>query len=96
MQPVAHLLRAGASPPPTPTRVDLVPTHISWVFLTDHDVWKVKRPVRYGVVDDTTLEPRRHVCDEAVRLTRRRAPGVYLGIVPIRLGPAGRAGSGGE
>ncbi len=86
---VEALLRPDAYPPPTPTRVDLVATHISWVFLTDHDVWKVKRPVDYGFLDYTTLERRRHFCDEEVRLNRRLAPDVYLGVVPIRRGPAG-------
>jgi hypothetical protein len=83
------LLRPDAYPPPRPTRVDLVTTHISWVFLTDHDVWKVKRPVDLGFLDYTTLERRRHFCEEEVRLNRRLAPDVYLGVVPIRLGPAG-------
>jgi aminoglycoside phosphotransferase family enzyme/predicted kinase len=86
---VEALLRAEAYPPPTPARVDLVVTHISWVFLTDHDVWKVKRPVDYGFLDYTTLERRRHFCHEEVRLNRRLAPGVYLGVVPVRHGPAG-------
>jgi aminoglycoside phosphotransferase family enzyme/predicted kinase len=91
---VTDLRRADAYPPPTPTRVDLVTTHISWVFLTDHDVWKVKRPVDYGFVDYTRLEQRRHFCDEEVRLNRRLAPGVYLGVEPVRLGPAGHALTG--
>jgi aminoglycoside phosphotransferase family enzyme len=91
---VTDLQRADAYPLPPPTRVDLVTTHISWVFLTDHDVWKVKRPVAYGFVDYTTLEQRRHFCDEEVRLNRRLAPGVYLGVVPVRLGPAGHTLTG--
>jgi aminoglycoside phosphotransferase family enzyme/predicted kinase len=93
---VEALLRPGAYPPPAPTRVDLVTTHISWVFLTDHDVWKVKRPVDYGFLDYTTPERRRHCCEEEVRLNRRLAPGVYLGVVPVRLGPGGHmlAGDG--
>jgi uncharacterized protein len=89
-QPIVEaLLRADAYPPPTPGRVDLVVTHISWVFLTDHDVWKVKRPVDYAFLDYTTLERRQHFCHEEVRLNRRLAPDVYLGVVPIRRGPAG-------
>ena len=83
------LLRPEAYPAPRPTRVDLVTTHISWVFLTDHDVWKVKRPVDYGFLDYATVERRRHFCEEEVRLNRRLAPDVYLGVVPIRLGPRG-------
>jgi hypothetical protein len=57
--PVAFLKdleRPEAYPAPHPTAIHLITTHISWVFITDHDVWKVKRPVDYGFVDYTTLE----------------------------------------
>jgi len=67
----------------------LITTHISWVFLTDYEVWKLKRPVDYGFVDYTTLERRRQCCEDEVRLNRRLAPDVYLGVVPVRLGPDG-------
>jgi aminoglycoside phosphotransferase family enzyme/predicted kinase len=90
MEPIVEgLQRPEAYPPPRPTRVDLVTTHISWVFLTDHDVWKIKRPVDYGFLDYTTLERRRHLCEEEVRLNRRLAPDVYLGVVPVRWSAAG-------
>jgi aminoglycoside phosphotransferase family enzyme/predicted kinase len=91
---VEALRRPEAYPPPVPARVELVTTHISWVFLTDHDVWKLKRPVDYGFLDYTTLERRHHACEEEVRLNERLAPGVYLGVVPVRLGPAGPALTG--
>ncbi len=83
------LLRPDAYPPPRPARVERVTTHISWVFLTERDVFKVKRPVDYGFVDYSTLERRRHFCEEEVRLNRRLAPDVYLGVVPVRAGPDG-------
>ena len=34
-------------------------------------------------MDYSTLEKRRHWCDEEVRLNRRLAPRIYLGVVPI-------------
>ena len=83
------LRRPEAYPAPRPTRVTQVTTHISWVFLTDREVWKLKRPVDYGFVDYTTLERRRRCCEDEVRLNRRLAPDVYLGVVPVRLGPQG-------
>jgi aminoglycoside phosphotransferase family enzyme/predicted kinase len=83
------LRRPEAYPVPRPSTVVLVTTHISWVFLTDRDVWKLKRPVDYGFVDYTTVERRRRCCQDEVRLNRRLAPDVYLGVVPVRLGPAG-------
>ena len=74
-----------AYPAPRPTTIRLITTHISWVFITDHDVWKLKRPVDYGFVDYTTLARRRHFCHEEVRVNSRLAPGVYLDVVPVRL-----------
>ena len=82
---VKDLQTPEAYPPPRPTTIRLVTTHISWVFITDHDVWKLKRPVDYGFVDYTTLGRRRHFCDEEVRVNSRLAPGVYLEVVPVRL-----------
>lgn len=93
---VEDLARPEAYPPPRPAAVGVITTHISWVFVTDREVWKVKRPVDYGFVDYTTLDRRRHFCDEEVRLNRRLAPDVYLGVVPVRLdgGRHSLAGSG--
>ena len=79
------LERPEAYPAPRPSSVRLITTHISWVFITDYDVWKVKRPVDYGFVDYSTLERRRHFCHEEVRVNNRLGPGVYLDVVPIGL-----------
>jgi uncharacterized protein len=79
------LQRPEAYPLPRPAHVTLVTTHISWVFLTDHEVWKLKRPVDYGFLDYTSVERRRHFCEEEVRLNRRLAPDVYRGVVPLRV-----------
>src|SRR3954453_23705678 len=70
-------------------RVSLRTTHASWVFLTDADAWKVKRPVDLGFLDFRTLEARRRACEDEVRLNRRLAPGVYLEVVPVRASPEG-------
>jgi hypothetical protein len=64
--------------------VDVRTTHASWVFLVGDEAWKVKRPVDYGFLDFTTLDKRRFFCDAEVRLNRRLAPGVYLGVEPVR------------
>jgi len=68
---------------------DLIETHISWVFLGASEVFKVKRPVDLGFLDFTTLENRREACDAEVRLNRRLAPEVYIGVVPITVDAAG-------
>ena len=66
-----------------PERVELVETHISWLFFTGRFVYKVKKPVDYGFLDFTTLDRRRRFCLEEVRLNRRLSPEVYLGVVEI-------------
>jgi uncharacterized protein len=63
--------------------VDVVETHISWVFLAGERVVKVKRPVGYSFVDYTTLEKRHEACLDEVRLNRLLTDGVYLDAVPI-------------
>jgi aminoglycoside phosphotransferase family enzyme/predicted kinase len=77
-----------------PATIELVETHISWVFLAGDRVVKVKRPVRFGFVDHATPERRRHSCHEEVRLNRRLTDGVYLGVVPIVPVPGGFAVDG--
>ncbi|HVY36823.1 MAG TPA: AAA family ATPase [Polyangia bacterium] len=76
-------------------RVTLRTTHASWVFLTETDVFKVKRPVDLGFLDYRTLEDRHRACLEEVRLNARLAPDVYLGVVPVYRRPGGHALAGG-
>jgi aminoglycoside phosphotransferase family enzyme/predicted kinase len=63
--------------------VRLVETHISWVLLTGHYAYKIKKPVNFGFLDFSTLEKRRFCCAEEIRLNRRLAPDIYLEVVPI-------------
>ncbi len=63
---------------------DLVTTHISWVFIGDELVYKVKRPVNFGFLDFSTLEKRRYYCHREVELNRRASPEIYLGVEEIR------------
>jgi len=66
-------------------KIQLIETHISWVFLTGDFVYKVKKPVDFGFVDFTSLSRRRHFCEEELRLNRRTAGDFYLDVVPIAL-----------
>lgn len=58
-------------------------TQMSFVFLTDKHVYKVKKPVNLGYLDYTTLEKRRFFCHQEVELNRRLCPDVYLEVVTI-------------
>ena len=92
---LAFLGRPDAYPEAT-SRVEAVETHMSWVFLTDARAYKLKKPVRYDYLDFSTAEARRFDCEEEVRLNRRLAPEVYLGVLPLVRDAAGRLRLGGE
>jgi uncharacterized protein len=90
------LLRPEAYPEPRPARVELMQTHISWVFLLEREVFKVKRPVSLGFLNFATLDARKDACEAEVRLNERLARGVYLGVVPVVREADGRHRVGGE
>lgn len=87
-QKVAFLRRAESYPDPT-TRVEAIETHMSWVFLTDDSVYKLKKPARLALLNLVTLESRRRNCAAEVSWNRRLAPGVYLGVVPLGVNEKG-------
>ena len=68
-----------------PYHVDVIETHMAWVFLAGELVFKMKKPVRYEFLDFTTLSAREITCREELRLNCRLAPGIYLDVVPLRL-----------
>jgi aminoglycoside phosphotransferase family enzyme/predicted kinase len=78
----------GAYPYPVEA-VEVRQTHISAVFLAGPFAYKIKKPVNLGFLDFSTLAKRRHFCEEEVRLNRRLAPTVYLGVVPVNCSGSG-------
>lgn len=76
--------------------VGFLQTHISRLFFAGERVYKIKKPVELGFLDFSTLELRRQVCEEEVRLNRRLAPQVYLGVVPVTEAGDGTLRVGGE
>jgi aminoglycoside phosphotransferase family enzyme/predicted kinase len=64
-------------------KVDVRQTHISVVFLAGPYAYKVKKPVDLGFLDYSTLGRRQRFCEQEIRLNRRLAPSVYVGVVPV-------------
>jgi aminoglycoside phosphotransferase family enzyme len=64
-------------------RVSLIQTHISMVFVGDEFVYKIKKPVDFGFLDFTSLEKRKHYCEQEVRLNQRLARDTYMGVLPV-------------
>ena len=82
-QNIVELLQNPRALPNRPSHVETIETHISWVFLTDHRVYKLKKPVRFEFLDFSSPQARRLACEEEVRLNRRLAHKVYLSVLPV-------------
>lgn len=72
--------------PHRPSAVEVRETHISWVFLAGELAYKLKKPLVLDFLDYGDAGRRRTMCEEEVRLNRRLAPDLYLGVRGVALG----------
>jgi len=79
---IDSLLHQDVYPHPV-SDVHLVQTHISWVILTGSYAYKIKKPIKLEFLDFSSLEQRKHFCEEELKLNKRWAPEVYLEVVPV-------------
>lgn len=79
---VAFLSNPAHYPEPA-SCVEVVATHMSYVFLSDRYAYKLKRPIRNADVDLRTVSARQSNCAAEVMLNRRLTSNVYLGVVPL-------------
>jgi hypothetical protein len=71
-----------------------VQTHISHVFLSGERVYKLRKAVRLAFLDFGTRSARNADALAELRLNRRLAPDVYLGVAPVlREGASWRVGT---
>ena len=77
-----------------PPSVQVKETHMSWVFIAGNRVYKLKKPVHFPFLDFRTLEARENNCREEVRLNRRLAPNVYLGVDSLAVDKKGQLSIG--
>lgn len=81
-----NLIRALQNPSVYPHDADpleMIETHISWVFLSGSYVYKIKKSLNLGFIDCSTLDKRKFYCEEELRLNGRLAPELYLEVVAI-------------
>jgi len=62
---------------------------MSWVFLAGRRAYKLKKPVRFGYLDFSTLAKREAACRAELALNTPLADGVYIDVTPLVLGPDG-------
>ena len=63
--------------------INLIQTHISWVFLTGDFVYKIKKPVDFGFLDFTMLEKRKKFCKKELEINRMFSEEIYLDVLPV-------------
>ncbi len=66
-----------------PNHIEMVQTHISFVFLTKEFVYKIKKAINFGFLDFSTLDKRLFFCEKELQLNRRLCGDMYLEVVPI-------------
>ncbi len=79
---VESLKKPGAYPHPV-KYVDVKETHISWVFLTGDYAYKVKKAIKFNVVDYSTLEKRRLFAEKELALNKRLCDPIYISVARI-------------
>ena len=82
--------------PDRPDRVDVRETLVSWVFLAGDRAYKLKKPLVLPFLDYGTRQRRREMCGEEVRLNRRLAPDLYLGVRAVAASADGPGAGGGR
>jgi len=86
MQDQTQVVQAMLTPeayPENPGKIELIQTHISFVFLTENSVYKIKKAVNFGFLDFSTLDKRQLFCKKELDLNRRLCPEIYLEVIPI-------------
>ncbi len=80
---LARALSKNVLWPASSTDVDWIQTHISHVFLVGDRVFKLRKAVRLPFLDFSTCVDRNADCLREVRLNRRLASSVYLGVAAV-------------
>lgn len=62
---------------------EVIETHVSWILLGKKLAYKIKKPVKFSFLDFSTLEKRKELCTEEVRLNKRLADDVYIRVVNV-------------
>ena len=79
-----NLLNPSFYPHETDNEIQMIETHISWVFLTGQYVYKMKKSLKFGdILDFSTLEKRFQACKNELFYNKRLAPSIYLDVVQI-------------
>ncbi len=83
MNEIVEALKNPSAYPHPVERIELKETHISWVFLTGDYAYKIKKNVKFNVVDYSSLEKRKLFTEKELALNKRLCEPLYLSVVKI-------------
>ncbi len=86
---VSFLLEPSHYPFPL-TAVYPKETHMSWVFLAGEYAYKLKKPVRNGLLNYQTPESRLTNCQKELSLNKHLAKDIYIAVVPLLITDTGK------
>ncbi len=82
-EPPLELTASALGLNPDAGSVDLLQTHIGWVYVCGEHAFKLKKHVRFDFLDFSNLAARRWACEREIVLNRRLVPDLYHGLVPV-------------
>ena len=85
MHPITREQLLAAAFPHAAVEVRVCETHLSFIVLTGDIAYKVKKALKLDFIDASSLQRRRELCEEELRINRRFAAELYLEVVPIVL-----------
>lgn len=91
-----RFLRDPRSYPGREETIEVAETHFSWVFLTEKHAYKLKKPAHGEGFDFRSVDRRLRNALVEIRLNRRLASDIYLGIVALTREPDGALKLGGS
>ena len=80
---VEAMSRPDFYPHPTANSIQIIQTHISYIFLTGDYAYKLKKPFDLGFLDFSTFEKRRFYCQQELDLNQPIAPDIYLDVLRV-------------
>lgn len=80
---IQQMQQSDFYPHKTTSPIEIIQTHISYIFLTGEYAYKLKKAVDFGFLNFTTLNNRKYFVEEELRLNKPIAPDIYLEILPI-------------
>ncbi|MDN3671262.1 hypothetical protein QWY93_18330 [Echinicola jeungdonensis] len=93
---VVNFLKIKENYPDSPDELEVIETHMSWVFLTDNYAYKLKKQVIWNSLDLRLPEIRYRNCRDEIRLNKAMAEKVYIGLTPVNILETGKLKIGGK